>query len=65
MLVKVVLSVVPSALTAAMIAIEIPAAIKPYSIAVAPESFLKNAKTVDMQHTPTVLLPPKDSTHRG
>ena len=42
------LSEVPSALTAAMIAIEIPAAIRPYSIAVAPSSFLKNATSVDI-----------------
>ena len=34
---------VPRPLTTAMIAIEIPAAIRPYSIAVAPLSFFKNA----------------------
>jgi hypothetical protein len=36
---------VPSAWTVAMIATEIPAAIKPYSIAVAPCSFRKNLQT--------------------
>ena len=35
--VKLVLSVVPRPFTAATIAIEIPAAIRPYSIAVAPD----------------------------
>jgi hypothetical protein len=37
-----VLSVVPIPFTTAMIAIEIPAAIRPYSMAVAPDSSLKN-----------------------
>jgi hypothetical protein len=37
MLEKVLLSWVPNALTVAIIAIEMPAAIKPYSIAVAPD----------------------------
>ena len=43
MLLNLSLSPVPSELTTAMIAIEIPAAISPYSIAVAPCSFLRNA----------------------
>jgi hypothetical protein len=47
MLEKVELSWVPTPLTAAMIAIAIPAAIKPYSIAVAPDSFFKNLMTND------------------
>ena len=44
--VKVVLRVVPSAVTTVMIAIEMPAAIKPYSIAVAPESSFKKRRIV-------------------
>ena len=44
--VKVVLSVVPSAVTTVIIAIEIPAAIKPYSIAVAAESSFRKRKIV-------------------
>jgi hypothetical protein len=31
-----------------MITTEMPAAIKPYSMAVAPDSFLRNAKTLDI-----------------
>lgn len=45
---NVVLSVEPTEFTLAMITIEIPAAIRPYSIAVAPDSFFRNAKTLDM-----------------
>jgi hypothetical protein len=41
-------NVVPSVLTTAMIATEMPAAIKPYSIAVAPDSFLRNATNFDI-----------------
>jgi hypothetical protein len=41
-LLKVVLTLVPSVLTARMIAAAMPAAIKPYSIAVAPDSSLRN-----------------------
>ncbi len=41
-LVKVALSCVPSVLTATMMATEIPAAIRPYSIAVAPERSVQN-----------------------
>jgi len=47
MLEKVELNWVPTPLTAAMIAIAIPAAISPYSIAVAPDSFFKNLTTKD------------------
>ena len=49
---KVVLSLLPTPFTAVMIAIAIPAAIRPYSIAVAPESFLMNFKMRDF----TVML---------
>jgi hypothetical protein len=44
---KVVLSLLPTPFTAVMIAIAIPAAIRPYSIAVAPDSFLMNFKMRD------------------
>jgi hypothetical protein len=47
MLLKVPLSAVPTPFTAVMIAIAIPAAIKPYSMAVAPDSFLRNFKIMD------------------
>jgi hypothetical protein len=47
-LLKVLVSWVPRPLTTAMIATEMPAAIRPYSIAVAPESFFKNATNFDM-----------------
>src|SRR4029077_4309483 len=39
---------VPTEYTEAMITIDIPAAIRPYSIAVAPDSSFRNAKNVDM-----------------
>jgi hypothetical protein len=42
-----VLSVEPRPFTTAMIAIEIPAAIRPYSMAVAPDSSLKNDLMTD------------------
>jgi hypothetical protein len=45
MLVKVALSWVPRVLTAAMIATEMPAAIRPYSMAVAPELSFKKRRT--------------------
>jgi len=45
MLLNLVLRLVPIELTVAMITTEIPAAINPYSIAVAPDSSLRNAKT--------------------
>jgi len=41
--VKVVFKLTPRPFTVAMIAMEIPAAIRPYSMAVAPSSFRKNA----------------------
>ena len=43
MLVKFVFNCEPRVLTTAMIATEIPAAMRPYSMAVAPESFFKKA----------------------
>ena len=42
------LSLVPRPFTAVMIAIEIPAAIRPYSMAVAPDSSLKNDLMIDI-----------------
>src|SRR5436190_20072154 len=42
------LSVVPIAFTLAIITIEIPAAIRPYSIAVAPDSSFRNAKNMEI-----------------
>jgi hypothetical protein len=45
-------SVVPKPLTTAIIAMELPAAISPYSIAVAPDSLFRKAVNLDM-----VLLP--------
>jgi hypothetical protein len=45
MLVNVLLSWVPRPLTTAMIAMEMPAAMRPYSIAVAPELFFKKRRT--------------------
>jgi hypothetical protein len=41
------LSLLPRPLTAVMMAIEIPAAIRPYSMAVAPDSSLKNDLMID------------------
>jgi len=49
---KVVLSLLPTPFTAVIIATAIPAAIRPYSIAVAPASFLMNFKMRDF----TVML---------
>jgi hypothetical protein len=45
MLVNLALSVLPTVLTAAMIATEMPAAIKPYSMAVAPELSIRKRST--------------------
>jgi hypothetical protein len=45
---KLVLSLVPRPFTAVMIAIAIPAAIRPYSMAVAPDSSLKNDLMIDI-----------------
>ena len=42
------LRVVPTEFTEAMITIDIPAAIRPYSIAVAPDSSFRNAENIDM-----------------
>jgi hypothetical protein len=47
MLLNVVLSELPTPLTAVMMAMAMPAAIRPYSMAVAPDSFLKNDKMSD------------------
>ena len=47
MLLKLVLSCVPTPCTAVMIAIAMPAAIRPYSMAVAPDSSLKNSEMSD------------------
>ena len=52
---KLVLSLLPTPCTAVMIAMAIPAAIKPYSIAVAPDSFLKNVKMRDFMSSDLVL----------
>ncbi len=46
--VNLVLSLVPSPFTTAMMASEIPAAIRPYSMAVAPDSSARNALIVFM-----------------
>jgi hypothetical protein len=43
---KTELRLVPIPLTAAIIAIAIPAAIRPYSMAVAPDSFVRNVKSM-------------------
>jgi hypothetical protein len=43
-----VFNVLPRVLTTAMIAIEMPAAMSPYSIAVAADSSLRNATNFDM-----------------
>ena len=53
---KLVLSLVPTPCTAVMIAIAIPAAIRPYSIAVAPDSSLKNLETKVFMMVPIPLL---------
>jgi hypothetical protein len=47
------LRLVPSPLTAAMIAIEIPAAINPYSMAVAAVSFRQKRKTMPSSLCPS------------
>ena len=47
--------VVPIAFTDAMITTEMPAAIRPYSIAVAPDSFFRNAVILDMCPVPCWL----------
>src|SRR5262249_46689280 len=47
--------VVPIALTVAMITTEMPAAISPYSIAVAPDSSLIKAETLDIDVLPLVI----------
>ena len=52
-LVKVTFSCVPRPLTTAMMATEIPAAIRPYSIAVAPDSSLRNALNLSFMGFPT------------
>src|SRR5215471_8535977 len=42
----------PIALTVVMITTEIPAAIRPYSIAVVPDSFFRKARIFDISRTP-------------
>ena len=55
--VKTELIPVPMPFTAAMIAIAIPAAISPYSMAVAPDSFLKNFESIAFMGSCLALLP--------
>ncbi len=45
---NVFVKLLPNVFTTATMAIEIPAAIRPYSIAVAPDSFFKNARAADI-----------------
>jgi hypothetical protein len=52
MLVKFVFSFEPIVLTTAMMATEMPAAMRPYSMAVAPDSFFKNATILDIRDAP-------------
>ena len=42
------MSVLPIVLTVAIITTEMPAAMRPYSIAVAPDSSFRNAKNLDV-----------------
>jgi hypothetical protein len=62
-LVKVPLSLVPTPLTAAMIASAMPVAISPYSMAVAPDSSARNLRTMIMskdtrwRNTPLMTAP--------
>ena len=49
-LVKVVCRLEPTVPTTVMIAIEMPAAIRPYSMAVAPVSFVRKSLSVFMTH---------------
>ena len=60
---KVPLSLVPTPCTETIIAIAIPAAIKPYSIAVAPDSSLKNARVRDFMVVPNLCLPLEALSH--
>jgi hypothetical protein len=53
--VNLVLSLVPSPLTTAMIASEMPAAIRPYSMAVAPDSSARNARMIFFVIEPKTL----------
>ena len=50
MLLNLVLRVLPIELTVAMITTEMPAAMRPYSIAVAPDSSFRNTRTLDIGH---------------
>jgi hypothetical protein len=56
MLVNLVFRLVPIVLTTAMMATEMPAAIRPYSMAVAPDSFLRNATILDIRDAPGFSL---------
>jgi hypothetical protein len=60
--VKLLLSWVPTPCTAVMIAMAIPAAIRPYSIAVAPDSSLKNVKMRDFMGSDLVYLSSEPSS---
>jgi hypothetical protein len=52
MLVKFVFNFEPIVLTTAMMATEMPAAMRPYSMAVAPDSFFKKATILDIRDAP-------------
>ena len=56
---KVVLSFVPRPFTTLMIATEIPAAIKPYSMAVAPDSSAKNWRHLAIMARASIRPPSK------
>src|SRR3569832_600712 len=62
-LLKLVFSLVPIVFTTAMIATEIPAAIRPYSIAVAPDSFFRKERIFDMRRAPLGLTFTKRLCH--
>jgi hypothetical protein len=63
--VKVVFKLTPRPFTVAIIAMEIPAAIRPYSMAVAPSSFQKNAYNFDIARYPFSCRPYCDTAGRG
>ena len=64
-LVKVVFKLTPRPFTAATIAMEIPAAIRPYSMAVAPFSFRKNAYSSDIARYPFSCRPYRHTAGHG
>src|SRR5262245_9058331 len=59
-----VLRVEPIRFTVAMITTEMPAAMRPYSIAVAPDSSFRNATNFDITHSPCSWTPVR-SHHLG